>query len=376
MKESGRNDNMFMERTINAIGQGAFYTEQFCNGIKVVYDCGSTTSLKLLQKAIDSRFEDDSKIDLVFISHFHSDHINGLPYLLQKCKVDKMVVPYLKQNEIIIHLFELIIYCLKNNINSEEEMLLARIIESAGDNRRDRINIDGAPQIIPVVEEYSEQEINIDDIPSKISSGCSIIINFYQWRYVPYNYRQSFYYPLLEGEIIKALGKMPSSYDEIKCIMEDKRTKYKIINVYKNVFGKKYLNESSMVIFSGARGEDYRICKMRGMDIKMWRGLVKSGCLYTGDINISDGIRWGWLKKNYKSIWDSIQFMQVPHHGSTKNFFKDIAKENFEFFLCAGKKNTYGHPDFGVIKEILFNGKELSIVSEDSKTEITYYIMN
>lgn len=364
-----------MQRTINAIGQGAFYTEQFCNGINVVYDCGSTTNLKLLQKAIDSRFEDDSKIDLVFISHFHSDHINGLPYLLQKCKVEKMVVPYLKQNEIIIHLFELIIYCFKSNINSEEEMLLARIIESAGDNRRDRINIDGAPQIIPVVEEYSEQEINIDDIPSEISSGCSIFINYCQWRYVPYNYRQSFYYPLLEGEIIKALGKMPSSYDEIKRIMEDKRTKYKIINVYKNVFGKKYLNESSMVIFSGAGGEDYRIGKKRGMDIKMWRGLGKSGCLYTGDINISDGIRWGWLKKNYKSIWDSIQFMQVPHHGSTKNFFKDIVKENFEFFLCAGKKNTYGHPDFDVIKEILFNGKVLSIVSEDSKTEITYYIM-
>lgn len=367
----------FMERTINAIGQGAFYTEQFYNGINVVYDCGSETNLMLLKKTIDNRFKHISQINLVFISHFHNDHINGLPYLLLNYNVKNVVIPYLNQNEIIIHLFELAIYChLNNNINLVEENILAYIIESAGDNPSERVrNLDFDIRITTVGEEQSEkQEIEIDNISTKITSGSSIIINEGQWNYIPYNYKQDIYYVLLEAAINKLLGKMPSTYEEIKSIIENKYTREEIIKAYKLVFGSSGLNNSSMAVFSGQKCDQFLEIKRLGVHDEFWYYIKKAGCLYTGDINISDSAKWGELKANYRKVWKNIQVMQLPHHGSKNNFFKNIAKEEFEFFLCAGKKNKYAHPDFEVVREILFNGRLLNIISEDINTQLVYYI--
>lgn len=68
--------NMF--RTINPIGQGAFYTEQFYNQYQkniynIIYDCGSATEIRIVERNIDKIFNTIKTIDIVFISHLHDD---------------------------------------------------------------------------------------------------------------------------------------------------------------------------------------------------------------------------------------------------------------------------------------------------------------
>ena len=36
-----------------------------------------------------------TRIDLLFISHFHADYINGIKVLLKKCHVQRMLMPKL-----------------------------------------------------------------------------------------------------------------------------------------------------------------------------------------------------------------------------------------------------------------------------------------
>ena len=87
-----------MIRTFHAIGQGAFYTEFFEDFI-AVYDCGSNNNIDLIRKRINATFEEGTKIDAIFISHLHEDHVNGLEYLLDYCQVHRLFLPLLTNDE-------------------------------------------------------------------------------------------------------------------------------------------------------------------------------------------------------------------------------------------------------------------------------------
>lgn len=86
-----------MTRAFHAIGQGAFYTEKFENGFTIVYDCGGQNK-KFIVNKIQEVFQKNEKIDILFISHFHNDHINGVDFLLEYCDVKKVVLPFLHDN--------------------------------------------------------------------------------------------------------------------------------------------------------------------------------------------------------------------------------------------------------------------------------------
>ena len=80
---------MKLIRTFHPIGQGAFYSERHIfttTEFTVVYDCGSSTIKgKKLETKINSSFPENQIIDILFISHFHADHINGIEYLKNHC---------------------------------------------------------------------------------------------------------------------------------------------------------------------------------------------------------------------------------------------------------------------------------------------------
>ncbi len=73
-------------RTYYPVGHGAFFVEKLDYGAEhpfiAVYDCGDSAKGTLVHKYAQQEFgktEDGfrEKIDILFISHFDSDHING-----------------------------------------------------------------------------------------------------------------------------------------------------------------------------------------------------------------------------------------------------------------------------------------------------------
>ena len=101
-----------MIRSFLPIGQGGFAVEQFSrNKINIVFDCGTKTNIgkvgsqKLVEALICRTFEPGEQIHMVFVSHLHDDHINGLPFLLRYCKVKRIYLPYLTPVEQAITIF-------------------------------------------------------------------------------------------------------------------------------------------------------------------------------------------------------------------------------------------------------------------------------
>ena len=78
-----------MHRTFLPVGQGAFYCERFEGDginkkevINVVYDCGSSTGIEIVEHEIRKKFTLHEKINALIISHFHEDHIQEIPHIL------------------------------------------------------------------------------------------------------------------------------------------------------------------------------------------------------------------------------------------------------------------------------------------------------
>ncbi len=70
------------------VGQGCFASGSIATedrSFVYVYDCGSDNQ-GVLRQAISNLKPQDDLIDAFFISHFDSDHVNGVDYLCSACR--------------------------------------------------------------------------------------------------------------------------------------------------------------------------------------------------------------------------------------------------------------------------------------------------
>jgi beta-lactamase superfamily II metal-dependent hydrolase len=83
--------------------------------------------------------------------------------------------------------------------------------------------------------------------------------------------------------------------------------------------------------------------------------IENSGCLYTGDVNLKQPDIIKDLKSKLSTFYECIGTLQVPHHGSFRNFDNSVLNESN--IKCAvvsyGHHNCYGHPSNDVIDAII-----------------------
>ncbi|NDW05862.1 hypothetical protein [Jiella pacifica] len=95
-----------VEYRFHPVGQGMLHSGNLRNGhrksINWIYDCGSVTSNKLVEDALDNIYEhikekpgEKPLIDIVALSHFDKDHVSGIVYLLRIFRVDIIILPFM-----------------------------------------------------------------------------------------------------------------------------------------------------------------------------------------------------------------------------------------------------------------------------------------
>ena len=376
-------------RTIHPVGQGGFYTEIFRDGINdhcIVYDCGSENKQKL-KSAISSALPDDAPIDILFISHFDSDHVNGIKELIKHHTIKCVVMPQLKQFE----WFYILEDCIKRGIKATDEHIN---------------NLRTAIQHIPIVEiEPSNSErgvdgnedthfINLDkNIELRIIKSGTKLSNDWlgtiSWIFMPINNWDAQKISQLKKELENLLkpisGKITIDWsnlsDEIIPMIDQHRQK--INNIYKNIFGS--ANNGSMLLYSGINDVNHQIhshlffnccqceCCLR------WCGCHyvdrdKEACLYTGDANLLDGFQIRNLQMKVGRLIDRIGLMQIPHHGSIKNFswqaYSNLSIGESVLFVSYGTRNRYGHPSTNLIGSLREKNLAIAEVTECNDTTL------
>ena len=378
-----------MIRSFLTVGQGACYLEQFriyennkYGRINIMYDCGSSSSLESLKTCLSDNLDDGETIHAVFISHFDEDHINGLPFLLEKYSVKNLFIPLITEEEKkILQLSCLcgIAYCSHKEffdkffgeypyINGFENVYYVASTEST-----DNDFIPSGWDIQYSIIRSGENVVNRIGYnnPSELS----------EWYYVPFNFRQKSRYNELINELNKEF-KEDIDLEKILYIIKDNDDNIeKFKKAYRKVTGS--TNTNTMVLFSGTKNKNtiQRIYNKRCSSCyypycdPCCHFHSPSGCLYMGDYNASGQTRWQGLKDAFCKYWDLIGCVQIPHHGSKHSYNSELTDlYNCFYVISAGKKNQFRHPHSQVVKDMLFKGLQPIIVTEDNNSEAVFIV--
>ncbi len=367
---------MRMVRSFLPVGQGAFYCESFKGflakneNINIVYDCGSATNVELVERQIRHTFYEGEDIHAVFISHLHDDHINGLEYLLKYCNVKNIFFPLLTPKEKIYLSLYNIVY------GANPEGFTVTFINNPNAVVRATEKETTLYQIAPPKEEdvyYDNSNIQVLEsgfnVTEIISESFEIKAPWGDWFYIPFNFRHKDRTNMLQKELTRLFKKECVDLYDLQDIWQNGSDymRRRIQEAYTRVSG--YFNTNSMVLFSGTN-EKHAFQHMVFPHILEPRHVItynrkKSGCLYTGDYDASGEKKFKELYEEYKTYWEYIGCLQIPHHGSRYNYNRNFSTLNAYHIISASKKNRHQHPHSYVIKDLLLNNSYPYIVSED-----------
>lgn len=418
-----------VSRTFHPIGQGAFYTEILAVGKKiftVVYDCGANNSNnppKTLVSEVKNSFPEDQydndgkvKIDILFLSHYHNDHINGLSLLNPKY----VVCPYISDDEILM--FE--------TLNTSEKVWNTQAM------RNPSAFFGSTTTIVRVNETDSEESyqrtyneiepLDIERISNDIGSGTIIDTGLkgkegkINWCYIPYNYHYRWWLTDFKNK----LSSEKLDFDKLKAdptnyIDSNKAEIRKICDVFKEktngqsliLYSGPYVDlKSAVILESSANLWNYnRLIKaMRNYGIdsiyqlreicdhllnKNWKytgypysilyrnRIHHPAVIYFGDITIKE-ILIQSLTRILSSVMKFVGTIQVPHHGSDRSFdscilynYANMKKELYPdysllYVICAGK-NSKSHPGRNTVATLTKSNQHHAVVKDVVSTAIS-----
>jgi hypothetical protein len=159
--------------TIHPVGHGLFYSgimkfqndNRIENTFRFVFDCGSLQmSKKQLYEEIEvfhNNFKENETLDLLVISHFHSDHINGIKELLAGRKVKRVIAPFIDFKERLF-LFLLYISSTEFKANDPDSLFILQFILDPINTIQDYLTDGGEIVFIKsgVIEPFEQMEEN------------------------------------------------------------------------------------------------------------------------------------------------------------------------------------------------------------------------
>lgn len=350
-------------RTIHTIGQGAFYTETLhrpgLNDDKhIVYDCGSMSSTRNLEAEIKNFLPKGSTIDVLFISHFHTDHVNGIKQLAKSYKIKHVVLPQIDDYEWF--------FIIENYLTTDnaDVSVISDVRAAVGDAK--------PIQVEPIGENkdgvVADEPIVIDSFNGTLINGLSPLVigsqNFALWHYIVVN-------PLLKGDLDALKRELQNiSYKGRELTIDDLHDPKILTDVRKD------LQAAYEKIFKG--GNEYSMCMLSELAVRSrhksfsrynkrfhctdceycrpryddYRDYDVDGGLYCGDADFLHCDTLGILKARLGKRVLNVGLLQLPHHGSIENFNTDLLDwmENLQVtFACYGSPNRYNHPSSDVM---------------------------
>lgn len=383
-----------MNRIFFGVGQGAFYCEQFEEAkFQLIYDCGSFERKKLVS-SIENPDTTIGKLDseyetVLFISHFHADHINGIPFLIKRLKEKKLnlryiIFPYLApkdRNLLIVYNKWLINYVKEHETEKEllgDDKFITQFIlnpykainESFNNENESELQ---APKLycIAPYKKGRRSRLNmmqtdswkaIDIIDSGIDVNHSILKEKIQnYKFITYNLRSENIRKKLKRKIKQEFGKKMTTKKLNALYLNGREEDIKKVNRIFRSIGE--LNTNTMIMLSC--GNSLFLSSKPALKNEHNHNDKRTDVfLYMGDYN---------AKKYFVSIKrllianniDKNCGLQIPHHGSKYSFNYKLLERCDYCIISANQNFRFKHPDDIVVDCLNKKKRPYSIVNDE-----------
>jgi hypothetical protein len=341
----------------HSVGQGLFYSMDLKIGsdyysFNFVYDCGSLSVKEYLTEEIDYFRSYHDIIDLLVVSHFDEDHVNGIADLIKGKKVKKLVLPYVDWKERLAVAVTL--------TDSDQEEYLALLSDpltffSSEEFDIDEILIVGTSRggVLPEEERPSPISPKSNEVSNKENFGRlgttvytketeltdTQVMNFFL-QAVPYPIEKIKFYPhglkILAGTFwefelynqestdalkIQRLEKTLNSYLAKKKISKfelfESAHRAEVRKIYRSIYSN--LNQTSIVLYHGAVQEHQIVQHTSIYDTYSgnWNNIEvlsneKTGTLLTGDLKISSSKPLDKLVSHFREFLPLVVYFPCP----------------------------------------------------------------
>lgn len=391
---------MELIRHIYPAGFGAFHSEFFIDGngdtFHVVYDCGAkhADGKSNIKDAIRGCWPyyppgPNRHVDLLFVSHFHEDHIN----CIKELKIDTrttVFLPYIfDNNQYLFEHFYQFHYTELLQFLTERECKIVLVAPYNNDN----LNLEG--------NRYVDGELPLIDRDLKGNAPNSqypVFLPFnyfykrtFDWVFMPLHLQDKSLYQGFVADVLAAgitpaqLAHYNGSNSKLKRMLKGLYNAY----IKKDKHAKGSLNASTMLLASRpitmtkfgmhcfyapfARWRKKYPCHWD--EIFQPHGTIYPGCLYTGDMPLSTPYYLQTLKTvKKKLIPDGAGLVQLPHHGSIEGYSSTLLGTRnlrYVFVNCMEDASSKKHEPVLYAKAIFDcfrKGIPLIAVSEHSDT--------
>ncbi|WP_374035790.1 hypothetical protein ACES2I_08895 [Bdellovibrio bacteriovorus] len=339
---------MKVEHRYFAVGQGLFLAGSlYCDSRKLhwIYDCGTSSSAHYLNREIKAyrNFNRSSLVNIFFLSHFDSDHINGFVLVANHYKIKRLILP-------LVPLWKRLLLGFKAKANSHQMHFFIDPVEYIRRFSPDTEIVlvqassdDGAFEV-EEVDLYGQavEEIDISDDTSFVSEQVNgaarraIILSrggrlrFESiWEFVPFNNLGM--QNAIDQKFKKQVSRLRSQM-QLANGVELQRLLSRLKYVFEGRFvGSRKRNDLSLFVFSGSTLQGRSNFSLLGCN-GVFSELDAS--LYSGDGNLSNASRVAELAKYLGPNRSSrILHLQIMHHGSKGNCCPEVNR-TFSPIFC------------------------------------------
>lgn len=357
-------------------GQGLFYIGEIDRSkgekFKFIYDCGGNN----ISGAISQHITKGEVIDMLVISHFDDDHINGLSYLFNKVsKIKRIFIPYYKGIENYLLLMSYI-YGNGTTFDKVDEIILVNSSEGVED-KQDFNEI--ITEEVPDINRYNLPNVKVGIIRNKVLSVEK------KWIFKFYNARISTDISTVISDINNLISNNNRKDLEELLKLNLNAAKIGLRTIYSNYCSSKYnnskQNQSSLCLYHAPiKKETPRIHLMldNGVRFEYYTKIHQFGTILTGDISLKtkkNPRNYNEFKEHYKNEIGDIGIFLLPHHGANNNWNSLILEDFMRtliFLNSSGLNNRFKHPGSMVIKELQKKRKIVCCANEYLTVE--YYI--
>ena len=328
---------------------------------------------------------------MLVISHFDSDHISGLPKLLNSVKkIKKIFIPY--YNKLDSYLL-LMAYVYGNGATFKKvrEIVLVGPNEEFEGNRN--IQNLGELEVVNLLDKnnnnrYSLPKVSVGEIRKETFSVEG------KWTFKFYNASIKVSTNTVVSDIDRLIRREKCKNLEELLRLNSTRVIAKLKGIYSKYCSSRYgnskQNQSSLCLFHSPINKEgilYRTLKINAdkneetiiETQESWKVTGQAcGTLLTGDISLKtkkNPKNYNEFKEHYKNEIGDIGIFLLPHHGAKNNWNSKVLTNFYRatiFLNSAGRFSKYNHPSKDVIKELVLSGR---IVLCSHENQIVEYMI-